>query len=270
MLSTSRVGTRSVALCTLLALALATCAYPYRDDWDTIQQSGVLRVGMDASFPPFEVITPEGQLVGFDVDLANEIGRRLGLEVQFVPNLPYDGLYDALAVGQVDAIISALVVDPDKMSRFAYSISYFNAGQVLVIPKDTTNVHKIPDLAGRTVAVELGSPGDEIARTWSRRLTGLRVVSLPTAEEALERVALGQAEAALVDHVTALLITGKWDDVGEGRHLVIVDKTITDEPYAIAVRAGSRTLLRMINQALTEIATDGTRERLIAKWLEGN
>jgi hypothetical protein len=76
---------------------------------------------MDASFPPFEFWDGEGNLVGFDVDLGREIAARLGVRVEFVANLSYDGLYDALAAEQVDVVISALYVDPTRMADFAYS-----------------------------------------------------------------------------------------------------------------------------------------------------
>ena len=86
------IGHLPFAICHLsLVICLAACAHP-DDTWDRVREAGVLRVGMDASFPPFEMIAADGTLVGFDVDLARELGRRLGVEVQFVANLPYDGL----------------------------------------------------------------------------------------------------------------------------------------------------------------------------------
>jgi ABC-type amino acid transport substrate-binding protein len=157
----------------LLVICLPACTRP-DDTWDRLRETGVLRVGMDASFPPFETIAPDGTLVGFDVDLARELARRLGpalseaegsvaegIEVQFVANLPYDGLYDALAVGRVDVVISALVVNPARMADFAYSIPYFDAGQVLVVRAVGTRIEEpgpepvaeMTDLGGRTLAV---------------------------------------------------------------------------------------------------------------------
>jgi cystine transport system substrate-binding protein len=135
------IGRWSFVICHLSFITcLAACARP-DDAWDRVCATGILRVGMDASFPPFETIAADGTLVGFDVDLAQELGQRLGpalsgaegIEVQFVANLPYDGLYDALAVDRVDVVISALVVNPARVADFAYSTSYFDAGQVLVV-----------------------------------------------------------------------------------------------------------------------------------------
>lgn len=262
--------------CWVLATCLAACGRS-DDTWDRVLESGVLRVGMDASFSPFETIAADGTLVGFDVDLAQELGQRLGptlsetegVKVQFIANLPYDGLYDALAVGRVDVVISALVVNPDRMADFAYSAHYFDAGQVLVVGlpsghrEEERDIEGMADLDGSTLAVEFGTQGDSEARKWARRLPDLTVAPYPTAAEAVAAVAAGNADAALVDHVSALAAPGA------GSSLVIVGEPVVEEPYAVAVRQDSRHLLRAINGALEDMAADGTLEMLIAKWLKG-
>ncbi|MHC5804418.1 transporter substrate-binding domain-containing protein, partial [Streptococcus pyogenes] len=90
-----------------------------------------------------------------DVDLARELAKTLGLEVQF-SYFGYDGLYDALTTGQVDALISALVIMPERTKDIAYSSAYFDAGQFLVV-SDMTGVNGMTDLSGHTLAVELGA-----------------------------------------------------------------------------------------------------------------
>ncbi len=260
-----------------LFIVLSACARPDAA-WERVRESGILRVGMDASFPPFETIAADGTLIGFDVDLARELGRRLGVEVQFVANLPYDGLYDALAVGRVDIVMSALVVNPARMADFAYSTPYFDAGQVLVAREKPDRFRKtcqVSDLDGCTLAVEFGTQGDLEARKWARRLSDLAVVPYQTAAEALAAVAAGEADGALVDHVSALAATGKTLGVSEnpkgfeGFELVIVGEPVVEEPYAVAVRHDSQRLLRAINEALAEMKADGTLEMLVAEWLLG-
>ncbi len=260
-----------------LVIYLAACARP-DNTWDRVREAGVLRVGMDASFPPFEVVTMDGRLVGFDVDLARELGRRLGVEVEFVANLPYDGLYDALAVGRVDVVISALVANPARMADFAYSTPYFDAGQVLVVraplssAEGEINIEKMADLDGHTLAVEFGTQGDLEARKWARRLSDLVIVPHQTAAEALAAVAAGEADGALVDHVSALTAMTKTPGISEnskGFELVIVGKPVVEEPYVVAVRKESHRLLQAINEAIAEMEADGTLEALAAKWLKG-
>jgi len=259
------------ALC-LLLIVLTACASP-DDAWNRVRETGVLRVGMDAGFPPFESVAADGTLVGLDVDLARELGRRLGVEVQFVANLSYDGLYDALAADRVDVVISALVVNPARMGDFAYSVPYFDAGQVLVarsfpfLPPASGGdrggeIEKMADLSGRTLAVEFGTQGDLEARKWGRRLPDLTVVPYQTAVEALAAVASAEADAALVDHVSALAAIRT-----EGE-LIAVGEPVVEEPYAVAVRKKGQHLLQAVNEALAGMEADGTLEALIVEWLE--
>lgn len=253
------------------AICIAACSRP-DNTWARVREIGAMRVGMDASFPPFEAVGVDGALIGLDVDLARELGRRLGVKVQFVANLPYDGLYDALAVGRVDVVISALVVNPDRMADFAYSASYFDAGQMLVVRASSVSpissgdeegsIKEMIDLANRSLAVEFGTQGDLEARKWVRRLPNLTIVSHETALDALTAVVEGRADAALVDHVSAL-------GAGSGGDLMIVGEPIVEELYAVAVHRDSRYLLRAINDALADMETDGTLEAMRTKWLEG-
>lgn len=250
------------ATCILLlasSLLLASCSPT--DRLDRVLETGILRVGMDASYPPFEYIDGEGNLVGLDVDLGRELAARLGVEARFIANLSYDGLYDALTADRVDVVISALFVDPTRMADFAYSRSYFNAGQVLVVR--AVGIGGMADLADRTLAVEWGSAGDVVARQWARRLIGLTILPCPTAEEALAQVASGRADAGLIDHLSALAAMGK------GLPLEIVGDPVTDELYAVAVRRRDGALLRAVNGALTAMEEDGTLSRLRRRWLGG-
>ena len=260
-------------------ILLAACSRP-DDAWDRVRDSGIMRVGMDASFPPFETIAADGALVGFDVDLARELGQRLGIEVQFIANLPYDGLYDALAVDRVDVVISALVVNPTQMTDFAYSTPYFDAGQVLVVHDGETGIGGMPDLGGRTLAAEFGTQGDLEARKWARRLAGLTVVHYQTAAEELAAVEVGEADAALVDHVSALaagaraparkgILPDALQESGDGKALIIVRTPVVEEPYAVAARRESRHLLQAIDDALAEMEADGTMDNLKMEWLGG-
>ncbi len=255
-----RYATRALLLATC-ALLLASCAPA--DRLDRILKTGVLRVGMDASYPPFEYVDGEGNLVGLDVDLGRELAARLGVQARFVANLSYDGLYDALTADVVDVVISALYVDPTRMADFAYSRSYFNAGEVLVVRAGRTGVEQMADLAGQTLAVEWGSEGDVVARQWARRLVGLTVLPCQTAEEALARVASGEADAALVDHLSALA------GMGQGLPLEVVGDPVTDELYAVAVRREDSALLRAVNGVLTAMEEDGSLPRLRQRWLGG-
>ena len=221
----------------------------------------MLRVGMDASFPPFESVTAEGSLVGLDVDVAREISRRLGLEPQFVANLPYDGLYDALTAQRVDLLISALVVNPARRGDYAYSRPYFDAGLVLVGPAEGARLTSVSALKDQRLAVVLGTEGDRVGRRWERRLSGLTVLQFRTAADALENVRRGEADAALVDRVSALQRTGA--ETG----LLITAEGVTHVPYACVVRRENPRLLDAVDEALAAMEGDGTMDALVSEWL---
>ncbi len=242
-----------------LSLLVACTGRP--DTLEEIQARGILYIGLDPSYPPFEALGPEGELFGLDVDLGRELAGRLAVEPSFVL-VGYDGLYDALAVGRTDLLISALAVEPGRTEDVAYSTSYFDAGLVLVVPSNRMQeLAGMRDLDGRTVAVEYATEADAEARRWSRRLGDLTVLPLPTADDALAAVLGGTADAALVDGISARLYTREQPD------LTLSPELVTSQPYAVVVRAEDRSLLRAVNAALEQMAGERRLEAMLERWL---
>jgi len=220
---------------------------------------GELRVGVDASFPPFAVDPGDGQLIGLDIDLARAVADRLGAPVRFI-NMGYDGLYDSLRADQADALFSALRIDPLRLHEARYTTPYFDAGQVLVRPPGA-GIDSLQDMDGRRLAVEFGTEGDLEARRWQRRLHVLDILTYETAAAALDAVRAGEADAALVDAVSARLWLRDHDGLSRA------PDQITSDPYAVAVQVENVRLWEAINAALAALAEDGTLERIIARWL---
>lgn len=240
----------------LAAVSIAGCARD-ADRWQEVSEGGVLRVGLDASYPPFEQADGAGAITGFDVDLANEIGRRLGVEVTFT-NIAYDGLYDSLATEQVYVLISALASGGEAEGRADFTDPYFNAGQHLVTPVGSA-ITTMDDLEGRRLAVEVGSGGDVEARRWERRLASIDITRTDSPDAAAQAVLEGAADAALVDGITARLAVGASDELALG-------EAVTDELYAIAVGEESPRLRAQVNDALAAMMDDGTVDALIERW----
>ena len=223
-----------------------------------IRQRGTLRVGLDASFPPFETINEQGEIVGLDVDIAQAVATDLGVELELV-NIGFDGLYDALLARRADLVISGLPYDPRWTQDVAYTRNYFNAGQVLVTSATKLTIEGPEDMAGRIVAVEWGSQADMEGRRLAKEMAGMTLQRYPSAAEALEAVLNDQADAAIVDGVSAVAATGR------GLRLVTY---LTDEWYAAAVHIDSRELLDVVNQTLTRLDESGEMAKMQAKWLE--
>jgi polar amino acid transport system substrate-binding protein len=225
--------------------------------WDRIEQSRALRIAMDASYPPFEDLDGAGNIIGFDVDLAHEIGRRLGLQIA-ITNIAYDGLADALVSGQVDMLLSALTAPPQLEGKARLSIPYFNAGDVLVTPAGST-IKAMADMEGHSLAVEYGSSGDVEARKWERRLSDLKILRYPLADAALTAVAAGEADATLTDGISARLAVGKDSRLALGAN-------VTDSLFVAAMPKDSPALQEKIDDTLREMLSDGTVAQLIEKW----
>jgi polar amino acid transport system substrate-binding protein len=215
-------------------------------------------VGLDPTFPPFE-ITEGGPLRGLDVDLAEEIASDLELQTEYV-YFGYDGLYDALQTRQVDILISALVVIPERLNDFSYSDGYFNAGQVLISPTESP-IWGEEDLADRRLAVELGAEGHVVATTWQRRLPGFEISPFNTPQEVLLSIKEGRAEAAMLDAVSGRTLLSEYPG------LQIFGEPVTDEPYALVVRADDEILLEKLNETLQRIRISGRLDTMIANWL---
>ncbi len=263
----------------LLISFLCGCATSDQDTtWQRVEEFGVIRVGMDPNWVPFEFVDGSGQLSGFDVELARELGKRLGIIVH-ITNFSFDGLYDALTAGQADMVISAMVVDMGRSADFAFSTPYFDAGQVVVVGPDGDDIEGMRDLSRRVLAVELGSNADIVARRWARRLADLTLLHTDSTAGALAAVVDGQADAALTDRGTALIALkadvqqrktqtqASQDDQQIETNLRIIGEPVTDEQYAIIVRKESKGLLGAVNAALGEMRRDGTLEEMERKWL---
>jgi ABC-type amino acid transport substrate-binding protein len=250
----------SIGLISLLALTL-WWLFPSPDDGTLaeIQRRGRLRVGLDASFPPFETTDENGQIVGLDVDIGRAIAADLGVEAEFV-NIGFDGLYDSLLARRVDIVISGLPHDPRWTQDVAYTHNYFNAGQILVTRADEDSIDTVEDLTGHTIAVEWGSQADMEGRRLEREIEGLTLLRQASATEALDAIFGGQADAAIVDAVSGV------SAFPQGLKIVTY---LTDEWYAAAVHIESQALLEAVNQSLTRLEETGQMAEMQAQWLHG-
>ncbi len=232
--------------------------------WARVEQSGVIRFAINPAYMPFDGLGSHGDFFGIDVDIANDLARRLGKRAEFVV-AGYDSLYDVLRVGQAEATISALPIDPAKLGLWAYSQPYFEAGQVMVEHKTCEvcagYLAAKPTSAGFSIAVEYGSDADAAARYLARRRAGVEIKYTPSAADALKAVVNGWADAAIVDGVSANQLLPRFPELQ-------IAEQVTSDPYAIAVWGESKQLLGVINAGLAGMKQDGTLQRIVDEWMK--
>lgn len=220
--------------------------------------AGELRVGIDPSFPPFA--SSAGQdFRGIDVDIAIELAERMNVPLRFV-TLGYDGLYDALSTNQIDVLLAAIVIDPARRDRVLYSRPYFNAGLVLV-SNETNAVSNMEDFSGLRLAFELGSLAHSEAERWLRRIPPFALRPYVSADDALAAVQVGDADAAITDHVSARLYLQMHTDW----NAALSEVTVT--PLAAATSVQNGALAARIDELLEVMEADGTLNGILERWL---
>jgi len=231
--------------------------------WQRMKAEGTLRVGLDASYPPFEWLDEAtGEMKGYDIDLAREMGRRLGVQVTFV-NIGFDSLYDAVRSGKVDAVVSGVPYDPTMTESVSYGAWYFNAGQFLVVRTGDTRIKSVNDLPSHNLGVELGSTGDLEARRLQGRIRGLQLATYPTAEDALKALVDEKVDTALVDAVSAYVF------MAHGGRVTLVGDAVLDESYAVVTNRKSAQLRTAVDAVIMGMRGDGFLDSLRDKWLLG-
>jgi polar amino acid transport system substrate-binding protein len=236
------------SLLTLAALLLGACA----------PKTGAVTVATDATFPPFETVDEETkELTGFDIELMNAIAEKAGIEVEWV-NTPFDSVIAGVSECQYDMAIAAITITEERMASMLFSDPYVDAGQIVVVRKDETEVASKDDLTGKVVAAQLGTTGEIEAQA----IEGVEYKPYDTYDLAMLDLINGQVDAVIADKPTADSFVGQYAE-----DLMTVGEAFTEEKYGVAFCKDNDELRGVVDEALYTLINDGTVDGLIAKWL---
>ncbi|HRD20316.1 MAG TPA: basic amino acid ABC transporter substrate-binding protein [Fervidobacterium sp.] len=243
----------------LVVLTLIIAAtFSFAQTLTQIKQRGKLIIGTEPTFPPFEFVDEKNQVVGFDIDIANELAKRLGVKVEVV-SLPFDSLIPALQQGKIDMVIAGMTITEDRAKVVDFSKPYFEANQAIVVRKESKfEPKKLEDLIGKKIAVQLGTTGDLI----SSEIKGIEVVRFQRFTDAFLELQNGRVDAVVLDEAPAKAYVKKFPK------FVISSIVDTGETYGIAVRKGNKELLNFVNQTLDIMKSTGTYNKIISTWFE--
>ncbi|MCI1692296.1 basic amino acid ABC transporter substrate-binding protein [Aneurinibacillus aneurinilyticus] len=248
-------------LACLFVFALAGCGGGAKEG-STSASGKKITVGTDASFPPFEFMSPTGEPQGFDIDLIKAIAETQNIEVQ-VKHTGWDAMMAGLEDGSVDVGIAGITITKERKKSFDFTTPYFTAKQVILMKKNAPAVSKVADLKGKKIGVQSGTTGQFLVeKHLGKGYSGLK--GFEEVAGAIEDMKNGRIDAVVADNavVKKFMEQLKLDNVN-----IIEDTSAEQEQYGIAVKKGNKELLDKLNKGLATVKENGKYDEIYNKYL---
>ncbi len=230
---------------------------------ETILKRGALWVGFDSGYMPFEMTNQKGRYVGFDIDMAKEMAKAMG--VKFVPiNTAWDDIIPSLTTGKFDIIISGMTITQERNLKINFADPYIIVGQTILInKKHAGKIKSYKDLNDSRYIVT--SQSSTTGETAVKILIPKCIYkSFKTENEAASEVLNGKADAFVYDLPFCAVIMAMQ---GKGK-LFFLDTPFTYEPLAWAIKKGDPDFINWLNNFLRQIKNDGRYDRIYNKWIK--
>ncbi|MGN1164093.1 MAG: amino acid ABC transporter substrate-binding protein [Candidatus Ornithospirochaeta sp.] len=227
---------------------------------EKIQKKGVFVLGLDDSFPPMGYRDENNEIVGFDIDLAREVCKGLGVELKCQP-IDWAAKEQELATGQIDCIWNGFTKTEERAKTMTLSIAYVNNAQVVVV-KGGSDVKTLNDLKGKSVGVQAGSSGEEAINDTEGFAESVKeIVPYRDYLTALMDLEIGGVDAVVMD----LLVAN--DNINRsGKDFKILDETLCAEEYVIGFRKGEEALCSAVEKELYALKENGKLAEIATKW----
>ena len=228
-----------------------------------IQKRGVLRIGMEPGYMPFELTNKKGEIIGFDVDMAKRMAKAMGVKLELV-STAWDGIIPALLTEKFDVIMSGMTLTQQRNLTVNFATPYILIGQSILIKKELTDtVKSYKDLndAKYTVASKLGTTGEQATK---RMIGNAKYISYETEQEGVMELVNGKIDAFIYDLPFNSIAVGQK---GAGK-IVHLDEPFTKEPLAWAIKRGDADFLNWLNNFMAQVKYDGVYDKIYKKWFQ--
>lgn len=220
--------------------------------------SGKFILGLDATFKPMGYTDDNDEIVGFDIDVAQEVCKRMGVELVKQP-INWDTKEEDLNAGRIDCIWNGMSVNPSRAEAMNLSDPYMKNAMVFAVPADS-EAKTMADLKGKVIGVQNGSTAQEILEA-SEIADTITVQAMATNIEALQQMELGIVDAVFLDSVVA-----NYEITSMGKDYVVLPDGLEEEEYAIGFRKEDQALRDEVQKILSEMKADGTLGEISTKW----
>lgn len=231
------------------------------DELARILKEGVLKVGVEGTYPPVTYHDENGVLTGFDVEVAQAIGEKLGVEVQFV-EAEWDSLLLAIDSGRIDTVINAVSATDERKEKYDFTEPYVSVYYNVIVKADNDSIQSLDDLNGKKA-------GENITSAFSTRIEdlGAEIVVIDSLQEAIDLVTTGRADFTLTSDIMFYTYLEEHPDVD----VKIACRFGEDkDQFAVPFKKGETRLVDAVNQALNELKADGTLTALSEKYFNSD
>lgn len=219
-------------------------------------EGGVLRMGTNATFPPYEYVDENNEVAGIDADIAAAIADKLGMELE-ITDMAFDSLIPALQSDTIDIVLAGMTVDPERAESVNFTDSYATGVQVIIVPEGS-DIASPDDLEGKNIGVQTGTTGDLYCTDDYGQEFVKQFDNGPLAVAALLN---GQVDCVVIDNEPAK------NYVAANEGLKILDTAFANEDYAAALAKEDTELFEQVNTAIQELKEDGTIASIIEKYI---
>lgn len=249
---------KKIAFAGLAVAALAAALPASADDLAKVRERGTFSFAMSGSFPPFSFVNDKNEVVGFDVDIGNELAKRLGVK-PVVVTTAWDGIIAGLISGKYDAVVGSMTITPEREKAVTFAGPYYHSGRAVFVP-ETSPAKSLDDLKDKSVGVTLG----EVSDKWARQRGGWTVRTYKALSEALLDLQAGRIDAIAADSIPVLVAS---KSSGQNVREIAIPDAGNGDSIGIALRKNSGELKDAIQKALDDMRADGTYEKISMKWV---
>ncbi len=219
-----------------------------------------LVVGLDDNFPPMGFRDEKNELVGFDIDMAREAAKRMGVEVEFKP-IDWSAKEAELAGKRVDALWNGLTITEERKEKIAFSAPYMENHQIVVVPAKS-EIKTKAELAGKIVGAQEGSSAVDAVKKEDAVFKSLKEFkTFGDNVTALMDLSAGRLEAVVVDEVVGRYYVAKKPD-----EYAVLEENFGTEEYGVGLRKDDTADLDKLNKALNDMKADGTAAKIATQW----
>lgn len=225
---------------------------------EKVKSAGEFVLGLDDSFPPMGFRNKDNEIVGFDIDLASEVAKRLGVKLRTQP-ISWDAKEQELNTGKIDCIWNGMSVDSARAAAMNLSSPYLKNRMVFTV-KDSS-IASLAALSGKKIAVQNGSTAQKLLEASAAGKAASRIFPFDDNQTALMDLDKGGVDAVFLDEIVA-----RYWTASNGKSFVVLEEGLSDEVYAVGFRKKDQKLRDAVDSVLSQMKADGKFVEISAKW----